>query len=252
MPNFSESSTNIYLKSGYLYASCKQINGQIKETNVNLNAHLGNSGGFIVPNSRGLFDEATEVNLQARSGLAILSCKLRDPDGDLVNGIFNLDEILSNDNGTLKYDNIPHYGTDKKTGFNKPMKIEDHNVPLEGDINPLSVVPISEQSEVRGIVFNATQDALVIKTLNELALFAARRQIEEMPAVDLSSLAQEYLQHMEHNYPKSLSSGKKLDLSSFRNDNFKVSQEGFGNSSSTIAKSFKDKKRRSTHHRHYY
>ncbi|KAG5922925.1 hypothetical protein E4U42_005147 [Claviceps africana] len=100
--SFAASSQDIRLEGKHmLHALCRDTDGNLQESSIDLNKFLGNQNGYFIWGGENFSETADQVELEGY----ILSAVMRAEDGQYApRQIIDLNERITNDNGRLVFE----------------------------------------------------------------------------------------------------------------------------------------------------
>ncbi|KAF7559924.1 hypothetical protein G7046_g4227 [Stylonectria norvegica] len=104
--SFHLSAQDINLEDGHiLHAQLTNVDGESVDSQLDLNAYIGNNNGAFEWGGEGFSNSAHDVSfdLEGDDSVPILRATLGNLDGEGVSSDLNLSECLANDNGQLVF-----------------------------------------------------------------------------------------------------------------------------------------------------
>ncbi|KAJ7136878.1 Cyanovirin-N [Mycena epipterygia] len=96
--SFSESSQNYRLEGTHLHAECRDEDGNMCNSSLNLNRVLGNDDGRFDSNGENFSESAEFYGLDGTT----LVARLRSSDGEYYDARIDLNSFITNNNGKLE------------------------------------------------------------------------------------------------------------------------------------------------------
>ena len=100
---FTETSANIHLEGIDLRASCKDEQGHIHDSRINLNGCIQHNHGMLQWQENGNFGNSSRSLSLMIEKVTTLHCQCSQGNGNWVAAFLELDEQIDNDNGKLVY-----------------------------------------------------------------------------------------------------------------------------------------------------
>ncbi|KAJ1335022.1 CVNH domain-containing protein [Microdochium nivale] len=97
--SFWDSAEDVTLQDNILRAMCRDANGDLQATEIDLNNHLGNANGEFQWGGGGWHGSATNYRLEG----PVLVAQLNDGNDGWPEAKVDLGERISNDNGQLVF-----------------------------------------------------------------------------------------------------------------------------------------------------
>lgn len=106
MGKFTATSSNITIEGSVLKAVSKTTAQQDVQTSIDLNDYIANIDGTLTWTKGGDFKATSRnIKVESASGVTTLRAEAQKKDGSSwVNASLNLDEKITNNEGTLEYD----------------------------------------------------------------------------------------------------------------------------------------------------
>ncbi|EQB47658.1 Cyanovirin-N-like [Colletotrichum gloeosporioides] len=104
--SFHVSAENIRVDDGHiLRAALRNENGDLNETEIDLNNCLGNNDGHFEWNGNGYSNSAEDIHFSIEGGdnVPILRARLFNLGGEAIDADCNLSERIGNDNGNFVF-----------------------------------------------------------------------------------------------------------------------------------------------------